>query len=358
MEMDVYKRLAKRLDELPEGFPATPDGLELKILKVIFTPQDAEMAMKLTATPETAEEIALRLDQPLDQMQATLTGMAARGQIAALRLEGKRKYRMAPFVVGIYEYQRRERLTEELVHLFEQYLPTLTKKVGGQGPSLTRVIPVNAGIKAELDILPHEDARQIVGKAKSFRLQDCICRREQALLGKPCEHTVHICLQYSMEQGAYDDFNLDGEIISKGEAFKIIDQAEQEGLVHNTYNVEQAPGGFICNCCSCCCGLLRGLKEHEAPYLLARSRYVAVIDPDTCAACGVCAEERCPMEAIVEDGDAYVVQDQRCIGCGVCVLTCPTESITLEERPETEWPEIADNIVDWARRRLDKRSRM
>ena len=40
---DVYQRLAKKLDELPNGFPATESGVELKILRKIFTQEEAEM---------------------------------------------------------------------------------------------------------------------------------------------------------------------------------------------------------------------------------------------------------------------------------------------------------------------------
>jgi electron transport complex protein RnfB len=272
-------------------------------------------------------------------------------------MAGRQMFRLAPFVVGIYEFQRRERLTRELAELFEQYLPMLSGRLGGHGPHLTRVIPVNQNIKTNLDILAHEDVRQIIDRAKSFRVQDCICRREQGLLGKPCHHSRHNCLQYSLEEGAYDEFNLDGDVISREEALRLIEETEREGLVHNTYNVAQAPGGFICNCCSCCCGLLRGLREHDAPFILARSRYRAVIDDQTCAACGLCQEERCPVDAIVQEGETYRVQPERCIGCGVCVVTCPTESISLRDRPESDWPEIADNMIDWGQRRLKARGR-
>jgi len=355
--MDVYQKLAKKLDDLPEGFPATPDGLELKILKEIFSPEAAAMALQMNATPETAEDIAARLGRPLREMKATLLDMAAKGQIASLKMAGRQMFRLAPFVVGIYEFQRQERLTRKLAELFERYLPVLSGKVGGHGPHLTRVIPVNQNLKTDLDILGHEDVRQIINRAKSFRVQDCICRREQGLLGQRCDHSLHTCLQYSMEEGAYDEFNLDGDIISREEALRLIDATEKEGLVHNTYNVTEAVGGFICNCCSCCCGLLRSLKEYEAPFMLARSRYLAVIDAETCAACGLCQEERCPMDAIVQEGETYQVRPECCIGCGVCVVTCPTQSISLHDRPASDWPEIADNMIDWGKRRLAARGR-
>lgn len=355
--MDVYQELAKKLDDLPEGFPATPDGLELAILKEIFSPEAAATALQMKPFPETAEDIAARLGRPPEEMRATLLDMAAKGQIASMKLAGQQMFRLIPFVVGIYEFQRQERLTRELVELFERYLPVLSRKVGGHGPHLTRVIPINQNLETDLDILAYEDVRQIISRAKSFRVQDCICRREQGLLGKRCDHSLHNCLQYSMEEGAYDEFKLDGDIISREEALKLIDETEQEGLVHNTYNVTEAVGGFICNCCPCCCGLLRSLKEYHAPFILARSRYLAVIDPTNCAGCGLCQEERCPMEAIVQEGDTYQVRPERCIGCGVCVVSCPTDSISLHGRPESDWPEIADNMIDWGKRRLAARGR-
>ena len=42
---DVYKRLAEHLDDLPAGFPATDSGVELRILKRLFTPCPGEAIM-------------------------------------------------------------------------------------------------------------------------------------------------------------------------------------------------------------------------------------------------------------------------------------------------------------------------
>jgi hypothetical protein len=50
---DVYERLAKKLDSLPNGYPATESGVELKLLKKIFTPEEAEMTMNMRPMPET-----------------------------------------------------------------------------------------------------------------------------------------------------------------------------------------------------------------------------------------------------------------------------------------------------------------
>jgi len=355
--MDVYRQLAKKLDGLPQGFPATESGVEVKLLRAIFEPHEAEMALLMTPVPESAEDLAKRLDRPVDEIRGRLDEMARKGQIGSFKMGGRQMYRLIPFVVGIYEFQRGERLTKELVELFEEYLPHLTRISGGHGPHMTRVIPVRATIKTDLRVLQHEDLRQILEKAKSFRVQDCVCRREKGLQGKPCKHTVHNCVQYSMEEGAYDYFNLDGEIITREQALKIMEDAEKEGLVHTTYNVIDAPLGFLCNCCSCCCGIQRGLKEFHAPYALAKSNYLAYIDQETCIACGTCKDERCPMDAVAEKDGRYRVLEKRCIGCGVCVVTCPSESIRLIERPEPDRDEIAKDMLDWGQRRMMSRLR-
>ncbi|SJZ64891.1 DUF362 domain-containing protein [Selenihalanaerobacter shriftii] len=47
---------------------------------------------------------------------------------------------------------------------------------------------------------------------------------------------------------------------------------------------------------------------------------------DECVVCGVCAEE-CPLEAISEGDDLYVIDDELCSDCGVCADECPVEAI-------------------------------
>jgi Na+-translocating ferredoxin:NAD+ oxidoreductase RNF subunit RnfB len=349
---EVYKRLAKKLDELPNGFPATDTGVELRILRKIFEPEDAEMALKLRPFPETTEAIAQRLGKPGDEMQAILDRMVERGQIGTTKIKDEQVYLLMPFVVGIFEFQL-QRLDKELVDMVEEYAPALMPALGNHAPALMRVVPVNQQIEAKHEVQRYEDIRQSIEKAKSFQVTDCICRKERALQGTPCKHPIEVCLAFSAHEGAFDRYSK-GKVITKAEALQVIAKAESEGLVHATYNV-QSGQMFVCNCCSCCCGILRGMKRFNAPYLMAKSNYVAHINHDTCASCGACAEERCPMDAIVENSDGYVVQPERCIGCGVCASTCPTESITLLKRPENEQDVPPANIVDWYMQRAQNR---
>ena len=349
---DVYKRLAKKLDDLPNGFPATESGVELKLLKKIFTPEEAEMVMKMRPMPETVEAVAERLGKPVSEMQKTLDHMVGRGHIGSFKMFGQQMYMLFPFVVGIYEFQL-NRMDKELATLFEEYAPHLMKKVGDYAPALARVVPISTEIKQDLHVHRFEDAARMLDEAKSFVVRECICRKEQALEGHQCTHTLEVCIAFSAEENAFERYP-NGRAISREEALKIMKASEEEGLVHCTYNIESGQV-FLCNCCSCCCGILRGVKQFKAPYLLAKSNFVASIDTDTCAACGVCADERCPMDAIVESDGAYRVLAERCIGCGVCAPTCPTESITLARRPDSERTQPPKNLMDWGMKRAAER---
>jgi electron transport complex protein RnfB len=44
---DVYEKLANHLDSLPAGYPSTETGLELRILKRLFSPEEAQIATSL-----------------------------------------------------------------------------------------------------------------------------------------------------------------------------------------------------------------------------------------------------------------------------------------------------------------------
>ena len=278
--------------------------------------------------------------------------MVTKGQIVRARLKGERKYAVVPFVVGIYEFQL-NRMDKELTDLVEEYFPTLINTVGGHKPAVARVIPVNKSIDSRLEILPYENLRTAIEGAASFIINDCICRKERGLQGHPCRHPSETCLAFSSEP---QEATYGGRVISKEEALRILDQTEREGLVHATYNV-RGQQMFVCNCCSCCCGFLRSIKEFGAPYLLTRSNFVASIDEGRCDGCGICAEQRCPMNALElpPGGSPYWVRDERCIGCGLCAVTCPNDAIRLVRRPAAEQDNPPKNIVTWSLRRLAAR---
>jgi len=90
---DPYRLLARRLDELPNGFPPTEDGVELRLLGKLFSPEEARLAAGLRLTLETAEQIAARLGIEDLDLAECLKSMARRGLIAAGKTEGVLGYK-------------------------------------------------------------------------------------------------------------------------------------------------------------------------------------------------------------------------------------------------------------------------
>jgi NAD-dependent dihydropyrimidine dehydrogenase PreA subunit len=117
----------------------------------------------------------------------------------------------------------------------------------------------------------------------------------------------------------------------------VLDRAEEAGLVHTSGN-SQDRATFICNCCPCCCTILRGLTQLKLPHAFATSGFQAAVNPETCSGCGICAEERCPVGAIVLQDDIAVVTPATCIGCGLCVTTCPSGALRLVEKEQRKEP--------------------
>ena len=106
MAGNVYERLAQHLDKLPGGFPPSPSGVELRLLKRLFTPKEAKLAVHLTLNREEAGIIARRAKLGLDETEQRLREMARRGLIFSVEKEGAPAlYQAVPWVVGIYEFQ-------------------------------------------------------------------------------------------------------------------------------------------------------------------------------------------------------------------------------------------------------------
>ncbi len=119
--------------------------------------------------------------------------------------------------------------------------------------------------------------------------------------------------------------------ITREEAVQTLRIAEEAGLVH-TCNNSQDRLTVICNCCPCCCVVLRGRTQFETHHAFANSRWHASVNPQLCTGCGTCKDQRCPIGAVdLNDGIASVDQT-RCIGCGLCVSTCPGNALEMVPR--------------------------
>jgi ferredoxin len=353
MNENVYRRLAGVLDTLPNGFPATGNGVELRLLEKIFTPEEAELFCDLRMSFETAEDISRRTGRPLEGLEEMLKGMAERGQLFALDLGGVSFFKMMPWAFGIYEFQA-HRIDREFAELNEEYGPVYARQFFDKSPQLMQTLPVEREISVSQEALPYERISAIIEHAQSFRVADCICKKERGLLGEHCDRPVEVCLAIAPVPGVFEN-SPHGRVLTREQAYELIRKTEEAGLVHLTSNLQHGHI-YICNCCKCCCGVLRSINNLGIPAgLVVNSHHYAVIDEEMCTNCGICAQERCQVNAIEEGPDGFRVVRERCIGCGLCIATCPTVAIRLvrKEQNEIAVPPLTED--EWFQQRADRR---
>jgi NAD-dependent dihydropyrimidine dehydrogenase PreA subunit len=347
MYQDTYRRLAAHLDRLPGGFGSKDEAIEQRLLRTLFTPQEAELAIHLSLERETAAAIGARADLAAAEAEERLATMAQKGLIMAVQSgEGRRLYQAIPFVVGIWELQLNRRDDEWLQSTADYWRTRRPRRP--VGPPQMRTIPIGESVDRRLEVLPYESAEALVAVQERFAVAPCICRRTARLRGGGCDAPEESCLIF----GDWADYYVEtgrGRSVDRAEVMAILTRAEAANLVLQPSNSKEA--SFICTCCSCCCGLLSSLKRHPAPADVVANAFGAKYDPELCEDCGTCLE-RCPMGALTQGEGRVVLSAQRCIGCGLCVSTCPGGALALARKPASEntvppdtWDETWRRIV-------------
>lgn len=350
MEDQVYYRLREVLDTIPNGFPATESGVEIKLLKKIFTEEEAELAMKLKLQFETLDDIAKRTGLDRGYLDTTLRAMNQKGQVFRINFGGTSVFKLLPFVFGIYEFQL-PRIDREFTELFEQYSKeAFQKEFFSRTPALMKVVPIGVDVSPDSTVEPYESVVKLIEGAKSWMVNECVCKKERALMGHRCDRPMEVCLAFAPVEHVFDNVKT-GRAITKEEAYRILKESEEAGLVHQVSNT--ATGHiYICNCCECCCLPLRSFKE-IGTNATARSNYRAAVDASICTACGVCID-RCQVDAI-EVGECAVIGD--CIGCGLCATSCPAGAIRMVRRDQAEQLPVPKTELEWFQERAKSRGK-
>jgi len=342
----LYRRLQQHLDRMPIGFPPTDSGVEIRILRQLFTPGEAEIALELSAIPEPVRVIHKRLKSrlTLDELAQALEGMDKKGVVLRISAGGEPRYSKLMFVVGMYERQLK-RLTPQFERDTLQYgQEGFDAAFHSTKTTQMRVVPVNRTIPAERSVATYDDIREYVRSSPGpFARMDCICRHGRDLIGEPCRQTKvrENCLTLG-KAAAWAADSGNGRAISREEMLDLLDEADRQGLVLQPENTQNPL--FVCCCCGCCCGVLTSAKRFPRPADYFSSNFYARVDADACQACGTC-ETRCQMDAIhTNDGHAEV-DLARCIGCAVCVTTCPSDALRLEPKAAPRVPPDATQAL-------------
>lgn len=362
--------LIDRLNRYPVGLVDSPRLR--RILALLFDPREAEVAARFPLTEATFEELVQTSGLPPAELADVLESMADKGLVMDLPYGPETYYLLVPGLIGFMEFTfmraRSDVPQAELARLMSDYLREHGREQGRDGQAeeffggrwpLTRALAYEDKVPVESRITPWEDARQILHDADFHAVTMCFCRHKKAHLGEHCRQGAPVeesCMvlgegaRFLVRRGFAEPRSLEQMLTT-------LERARELGLTHITDNIRERPS-FLCNCCRCCCELLAGVQMgfHEG---IAKTPFVAEIDPERCDYCGACLRA-CNVKCIglaagARAGSERVaeVSSQICLGCGACLPVCEREALRLVPRTRRPRPPRDRNAL-FARKLWEK----
>jgi ferredoxin len=346
----AYRDLQARLDQLPQSFPDTEEGMA--ILRLLFTEEEARIVARMPLRLEPAPEIARRAGIEAARAEEVLARLADRGLVLDVYSQKRdlMLYCIAPPVVGFFEFslmRKRSDLDQgALARAFEAYEEsgrTFGDTLFTAETQLGRALVHEAALDPDdvSELLPYERAGEIVATAHEIAVSYCYCRHEAEHLGRSCKAPLENCLSLNVG-AAFVLRHHHGRRVERAEAAEILDRSREAGLVFIADNVQRAVG-YICSCCGCCCGQLRAINRHGFEGAVKTSAFLARVEAERCTGCGKCARA-CPVQAIAVRARPQhsrgkkpmfgAVDEEVCLGCGVCKPVCTKGALSMAPREQ------------------------
>ena len=349
-EVDYYENVRQKLT-LGQINPPPRHKLVYKLLKLFWNEEEIKIITHFPSADKsiTLEELETKTGIPQEKIKDILSRPVTVGTISEFR----GKYSVVTIFPGVFEkYFIHSTDTEENLKKAAIICRSIIKKIlASQNYDMDfkffrpllpydaeeKLIEINETIDAENKVLPFELVKELIDKNEHFGVIRCQCRHVAEVAGEPCKSAsadmgcfvVGPAAQMQVSQGL-------ARSISKEEAIEFIKATEKAGLVHNTVaDISIESSLFICNCCSCCCGVLYPARQ-LAYVNIEKSNYTPEWNMDLCNVCETCLK-KCPNGAIYHkyaektDGsdELMVLREERCIGCGVCSANCPKDAIKM-----------------------------
>lgn len=345
----TYQKLYQRLDMMPVGASEHPTFY--KILRLLFDDEEAGIAAKMPIRFSTLSAIQKRTGLSEAHLKKKLETMAQKGLLIDIEEVGKETYYvLLPTVIGFFEFSMmrfRDDFDQKLLSKFyDEYMlgdPQnffLKQALAGE-TQLVRTLVHEDTLKPEIysEVLDYEKATELIKNAEQCGVSICHCRHVKMHANQACEHPLRTCLTL----GSGSDYLIRrklAEPIEKAEALDIIANAREMGMVQLADNVKKSVG-FICNCCKCSCTILEGFRRLQFDEKrMFTSNYFPHLNNEKCLFCGKCVRA-CPLDCISitneagSDGPKKVVIDENvCIGCGVCATMCRQQALEMAPRPQ------------------------
>lgn len=343
-----YRELVERLNRFPQGAP--PSETLYKILLILFSEREAQLAALLPIKPFTARKAAQLWKMELVEARKTLDELASRAILVDVEQNGETVYTMPPPMAGFFEFSmmrlRRDVDQKVLAELFYQYLNVEEEFiralfVNGE-TQLGRVFVHEPALsdRNALYVLDYDRASEVMRSATHRAIGICYCRHKMEHVGRNCDAPMNICMTFN---GTADSLSRHGyaRLVDVKEGLDFLQRAYEHNLVQFGENARQGVN-FICNCCGCCCEALIAARKFGMLNPVHTTNFLPVIDAEKCTGCAKCVSA-CPVEAMTLVS-ANLAHDARrkmaklnaeiCLGCGVCLRACSHNGLALERRPE------------------------
>lgn len=338
-----YLALQQRLDKNPVGAPATEELFE--ILRLRFSEEEAQIGARMPMTPAPLHKLSERLEMAPDELEEKLERMAEKGLVLDFQTRGKRFYMLAPTVIGFFEFTfmklHKDLPNKKLADLLSAYMfsdDRFAKNAFRGETQIGRTLAHEKTLGDDLrsEVLEYERASEIIKKAKLRSVGLCYCRHKAMHHGNPCKKPMEVCTAFN-ESADWIIRRGFGREVSAEEALEIAAMTRDNYMVHIADNVKNNVS-YICHCCGCCCGQLKGINLHGIRHAVHTSNYLAAVEKDKCKACGRCVKA-CPVMAIEVKAESFghvtaVIDEKLCLGCGVCNIACKNKALSMKARPK------------------------
>jgi len=336
-----YLALQERLDKNTAGAPAADELFE--ILRIRFTEEEAAIGARMPMTPAPLEQLGKRLGEAPERLGAALERMAEKGLVLDFELNGTRFYMLAPTVIGFFEFTfmrlHKDLPNEKLADLLSAYMfenQAFVKSAFGTTTQLGRALvhEKTLGDDIRSEILPYEQASEILKSAALLAVGLCYCRHKAMHHGTPCKKPMEVCttLNESADWVIRRGF---GRKVSAEEALDIAAMTRDHCMVHIADNVKNNVS-YICHCCGCCCGQLRAISSSGIQHAVHTSNFLASASGDKCKGCARCVKA-CPVMAIDLKPTGFGkttarIDEELCLGCGACNIACKNKALSMKPR--------------------------